>query len=112
MDVFVEPDRPEPSAETATEETSAETASEESASDADAPAAEPSVSAPRTIVQLQVLLDRYLDGQLVQGPVDFSAAAGRRVDARSDDEPSRRARAELPPVQCGSRSAKASCAVS
>ncbi|PWN96183.1 Pet127-domain-containing protein, partial [Tilletiopsis washingtonensis] len=70
-----------------------------SASDADAPAAEPSVSAPRTIVQLQVLLDRYLDGQLVQGPVDFSAAAGRRVDARSDDEPSRRARAELPPVQ-------------
>lgn len=55
---------------------------------------------PRTIAQLEVLMDRYLDGYLVKGPVDFSRLPGRGVDARSENEILKRARDALGPVDC------------
>ncbi|CEH16591.1 UNCHARACTERIZED [Ceraceosorus bombacis] len=53
---------------------------------------------PRTIAQLEVLMDRYLDGNLVRGPVDFSSLPGRSVDVRSENEILKRARDALNPV--------------
>ncbi|CBQ71004.1 related to PET127-component of mitochondrial translation system [Sporisorium reilianum SRZ2] len=53
----------------------------------------------RTIAQLDVTVDRYLDGGLMLGPVDFSHLPGRRIDPMSDDEIERRLRASLPPVR-------------
>lgn len=53
----------------------------------------------RSIVQLDITVDRYLDGGLMLGPVDFSALPGRRVDPMSDDEIERRQRSALPCVK-------------
>ncbi|SJX66031.1 related to PET127-component of mitochondrial translation system [Sporisorium reilianum f. sp. reilianum] len=53
----------------------------------------------RTIAQLDVTVDRYLDSGLMLGPVDFSHLPGRRIDPMSDDEIERRLRASLPPVR-------------
>ncbi|PWN54077.1 Pet127-domain-containing protein [Violaceomyces palustris] len=53
----------------------------------------------RTIAQLDILVDRYLDGVLVRGPVDFSVLPGRRIDPMHEDEIARRTREKLPPVK-------------
>lgn len=53
----------------------------------------------RTIAQLDISVDRYLDGGLMLGPVDFSYLPGRRIDPLSDDEIERRMRASLPAVR-------------
>ncbi|KAJ1028142.1 hypothetical protein NDA13_003588 [Ustilago tritici] len=53
----------------------------------------------RSIVQLDITVDRYLDGGLMLGPVDFSFLPGRRVDPLSEDEIERRMRSSLPPVR-------------
>ncbi|CCF51736.1 hypothetical protein NDA10_004835 [Ustilago hordei] len=53
----------------------------------------------RSIVQLDITVDRYLNGGLMLGPVDFSFLPGRRVDPLSEDEIERRMRSSLPPVR-------------
>ncbi|CDW97253.1 hypothetical protein [Sporisorium scitamineum] len=53
----------------------------------------------RTIAQLDITVDRYLDGGLMLGPVDFSHLPGRRIDPMSDDEIERRMRSTLPAVR-------------
>ncbi|GAC98790.1 RNA processing-related protein, mitochondrial RNA degradation [Pseudozyma hubeiensis SY62] len=53
----------------------------------------------RTIAQLDITVDRYLDGGLMLGPVDFTHLPGRRIDPLSDDEIERRMRSSLPPVR-------------
>ncbi|KAJ9478695.1 putative mitochondrial translation system component PET127 [Pseudozyma hubeiensis] len=53
----------------------------------------------RTIAQLDITVDKYLDGGLMLGPVDFTHLPGRRVDPLSDDEIERRMRSSLPPVR-------------
>ncbi|GAC72395.1 hypothetical protein PANT_7d00077 [Moesziomyces antarcticus T-34] len=53
----------------------------------------------RSIVQLDITVDRYLDGGLVLGPVDFSFLPGRRIDPMNEDEIERRLRQSLPPVR-------------
>lgn len=53
----------------------------------------------RSLVLLDVKVDRQLDGQLVQGrPVDFATPPGRAIDAMRDDEISRRKRQSLAPL--------------
>ncbi|PWZ01601.1 Pet127-domain-containing protein, partial [Testicularia cyperi] len=59
----------------------------------------PDQTMPRTIVQLDVTVDRFLDGGLVQGPVDFTVLPGRKVDPMTDDEIERRLRQSLPAVK-------------
>lgn len=53
----------------------------------------------RSIAQLDITVDRYLDGGLMLGPIDFSHLPGRRIDPLSDDEIERRIRSSLPPVR-------------
>ena len=62
------------------------------------PATPPSEGGGRKIAQLDVTIDRFLNGGLVRGPVDFSALPGRLVDPWKDDEIERRQRESLPPV--------------
>ncbi|SPO32200.1 related to PET127 - component of mitochondrial translation system [Ustilago trichophora] len=56
-------------------------------------------STKRSIAQLDITVDRYLDGGLMVGPVDFSHLPGRRIDPLSDDEIERRLRSSLPAVR-------------
>lgn len=53
----------------------------------------------RKIAQLDVTVDRYLDGKLVRGPVDFTLLPGRKIDWSTDDEIERRLRQTLPEVR-------------
>ncbi|EST05803.1 hypothetical protein PSEUBRA_004830 [Kalmanozyma brasiliensis GHG001] len=53
----------------------------------------------RSIAQLDITVDRYLDGALNLGPVDFTLLPGRHIDPLSDDEIERRLRASLPAVR-------------
>ncbi|KAJ1020099.1 hypothetical protein NDA16_004379 [Ustilago loliicola] len=53
----------------------------------------------RSMAQLDITVDRYLDGGLMLGPIDFSYLPGRRIDPLSDDEIERRMRSSLPPVK-------------
>lgn len=48
---------------------------------------------------LQVHVDRYLSGDLVHGPVNFSQPKGYTIDVSSEDEIARRERSELPPLE-------------
>lgn len=65
------------------------------------PASSPVENGPpaRSIAQLDISVDRYLDGGLMLGPVDFSCLPGRRIDPMTDDEIERRLRSSLPPVR-------------
>lgn len=56
-------------------------------------------SKKRSIAQLDITVDRFLDGGLMLGPVDFSYLPGRRIDPLSDDEIERRLRSSLPSVK-------------
>lgn len=69
------------------------------ATDSEAETATPGQGGERSIVQLDVTVDRYLDGGLMMGPVDFSQLPGRRIDPLSEDEIERRMRASLPAVR-------------
>nr|CDI56386.1 related to PET127-component of mitochondrial translation system [Melanopsichium pennsylvanicum 4] len=53
----------------------------------------------RSIAQLDISVDRYLDQALMLGPIDFSHLPGRRIDPLSDDEIERRLRSSLPSVK-------------
>jgi hypothetical protein len=48
------------------------------------------------VLQLDVLVDRYLGDELVKGPVDFTVPTGYRINEAMEDEISRRKRASLP----------------
>lgn len=50
------------------------------------------------VLQLDVVVDRYLGDELVKGPVDFTVPSGYRVNEAMEDEISRRKRASLPPL--------------
>ncbi|CAD6886753.1 unnamed protein product [Tilletia controversa] len=54
----------------------------------------------RKIVQLDVKVDRWLDGNMVHGvPVDFTSPPGRAVNSLKEDEIARRSRQKLGPLQ-------------
>ncbi|TKY87767.1 hypothetical protein EX895_003348 [Sporisorium graminicola] len=63
------------------------------------PTANSEAGSSRSIAQLDITVDRYLDGGLMLGPVDFSHLPGRRIDPFSDDEIERRMRSSLPAVR-------------
>ncbi|KAN0062225.1 hypothetical protein ACQY0O_005406 [Thecaphora frezii] len=86
MSVFVEGIAPVPAPDAAADSDSALSSTD---------AASPPV---RTIAQLDVTLDRYLDHQLVAGPVDFTLLPGRMIDPMTEDEITRRMRLSLPPA--------------
>lgn len=114
MQVFIEPESASssvddaPSASTAENESSNISPSstvETSPPPSDAASSQDQTSRPskgpkRTIAQLDVNVDRYLDDALVKGPVDFGALPGREKDARRENELERRIRAGMPPVNC------------
>lgn len=84
MSVYVEPATPAPAPEASSEANASEEGGEKKS---------------RSIVKLDVTVDRYLDGGLMTGPVDFSFLPGRRIDPMSDDEIERRQRLALPSVK-------------
>ncbi|KAK0536498.1 hypothetical protein OC835_002005 [Tilletia horrida] len=53
----------------------------------------------RSLVQIDVKVDRYLNGALVQGqPVDFAAVPGRAINFLKEDEIARRQRQKMAPL--------------
>ncbi|KAE8271674.1 hypothetical protein A4X09_0g677 [Tilletia walkeri] len=54
----------------------------------------------RSIVQIDVKVDRFLDGQRIHGaPVDFASVPGRGINNFKEDEIARRLRQNLTPLQ-------------
>lgn len=110
MTVFVEPASLElPSEPSSTVESSssseAEQVEETSSTSEQSTSSDPSSSTKRskrsrTVAQLEVKVDRYLDDALVEGPVDFTAPPGRAIDPITEDEIEKRMREALPPVKC------------
>ncbi|EPQ26145.1 uncharacterized protein PFL1_06353 [Pseudozyma flocculosa PF-1] len=90
MSVFVEASEVPDEASTSTSTAEDSTAPSSSAGASDPPR--------RRIAQLDVTVDRYLDGSFVTGPVDFSLLPGRMIDPMTEDEIVRRSRLGLPPV--------------
>ncbi|UZJ57292.1 hypothetical protein CBS101457_006612 [Exobasidium rhododendri] len=52
----------------------------------------------RSLLQLDVQVDRYLGDELVLGPVDFNTPSGYRINNAMEDEITRRKRSSLPPL--------------
>ncbi|KAK0544455.1 hypothetical protein OC846_004850 [Tilletia horrida] len=58
-----------------------------------------SKSESRSLVQIDVKVDRFLDGALIQGqPVDFSKVQGRNADPRKEDAIARNLRNSMAPL--------------
>lgn len=55
----------------------------------------------RPITQLEVHLDRWLDDALVEGPIEFAEAPGRKIPPQLDDEVTRKkVKESLGPINC------------
>ncbi len=87
MTVYVEP----------AESSASVTANADGKSQTESESAKNNGGGKRNIVQLDLTVDRYLDGGLMLGPIDFSFLPGRRIDPTNDDEIERRMRSSLPP---------------